>query len=517
MTSPSRNTRKTSDRISKLVSKFESNDIPLVTPRASSASSTSKVIPEPNIPTHKEARKVNVKKLAIGRVAPAPPSLAEEPLVEAPLAIISRHVVNQPVVNAEEALQPMVLIAEEQAVQANASYVEQKQENPQQQVEKAQEQAQDEQRTMEPKIRLKGLSRPPARPSSSTRTVSFASDNSTLVGDRASSQKKSPASSSFQSSSRQTSLDLPSTSSKRPPLPPSRSSGALSSQTTDIPAADIFARSARPLELPALDQYLDSIPPFEFTETATVVSDEEKKDWEKWLEEPAESSWAFWKKKRKATHAQKQASKLLNTRSAIFPPMHLIPPSLTVADLQQNKTAAPPFLALDATLGTIIDGVLGAQGSTYAIGLMNVELFRDSAQMLSLALTYFTRSPISPGSKASSVFSIFSTITSALGFDFVSAFGKSIVWFWMFLALGAYTVYEFYQMSGGWRGKIESEDLGEGFDREDAMNRDGKKGRNGTWRDSRAYKICIVFIATSLVSLLRKLLSVTHRICSMFL
>ena len=334
------------------------------------------------------------------------------------------------------------------------------------------------------KPRLEGAKRPVGSRSTSGRTVSFApstisissGSSATLVGeDDASTKTTSPVY-------------------KRPALPPSRSSGALSSQTADIPAFDIFSRSAKPLELPALDEYLEAIPPFQFTDTSSVLSDEERKDWENWLKEPPESSWMWWKKKKPSSKS------LLNTREKIFPPMHLLPPSLTVADLQQNKTTPTPALSLDTALGTAVDAVLGAQGSSFGINLMNIEMFRDMAQMIALALTFFTRSPLSASNRYSSIFTVFGNVTSALGLDF-SAFGKSLIWFGVFWVLAAFAVYEFYLMSGGWKGQVEAEDVGEGWDREDAMSREGKKGGLANWRDSRAYKICVVFIATSLVSL----------------
>jgi hypothetical protein len=89
---------------------------------------------------------------------------------------------------------------------------------------------------------------------------------------------------------------------------------------------------------------------------------------------------------------------------------------------------------------------------------------------------------------------LFVTVPSFVSLDFVSAFGKAILWFWVFTAIAGFVVYELYRFTGGWDGlKREKRDEGEGFDREDKGNEKKKR-----WRNSYGYKMGITFVATSL-------------------
>lgn len=112
----------------------------------------------------------------------------------------------------------------------------------------------------------------------------------------------------------------------------------------------------------------------------------------------------------------------------------------------------------------------------------------------------------STGASSSSWYrTLFVVIPSALSLDFVSAFGRAIVWLWIFTLVAALAVYEVWRFSGGWSGvPSERRDLGEGFDAEGA--RQGEGARRWTrWRDSYVWKVTVTFVATSLYLPLSKL------------
>ena len=69
-----------------------------------------------------------------------------------------------------------------------------------------------------------------------------------------------------------------------------------------------------------------------------------------------------------------------STRALILPPMHLVPPGLTVTDLKLNRTTARSIVTLSALMSTLTDAIIAAEGSATGISLQTVESFRDIMQ-----------------------------------------------------------------------------------------------------------------------------------------
>ena len=88
---------------------------------------------------------------------------------------------------------------------------------------------------------------------------------------------------------------------------------------------------------------------------------------------------------------------------------------------------------------------------------------------------------------------LFITIPAALSLDFVSAFGKAIIWLWAFNAIAAVAVYEVWRFS---RVPTDGRVEGEGVHGSAKINR---------WRNSDGWKIATTFIATSLYLPLSKI------------
>lgn len=101
---------------------------------------------------------------------------------------------------------------------------------------------------------------------------------------------------------------------------------------------------------------------------------------------------------------------------------------------------------------------------------------------------------------------LFVTIPSALSLDFVSAFGKAVLWLWVFTLVGLGAVYELWRLTGRWSRspspskRSRTSDQGEGLERRSTAS----AARRG-WRDSYAWKVAVTFVATSLYLPLSKI------------
>lgn len=346
-----------------------------------------------------------------------------------------------------------------------------------------------------------------------------------------------------------------------------RSSATSSSiATRDLPSNTVFnPKTAKPLSLPLLDAYLDSIPEPKFSPPESVLTEEELVGWEEWLEGAQNSvrpsRWRSLLNRMKALHLRGTQRTYVPTgtaddgphiqahqaegkknpsidrvkRALIFPPMHRVPPDLTVTDLKLNRTKKAPFFTLNQILSTGINAVLGGEGSSYAISLMKVEAFRDLVQLIGLGISFASKGPpgLSPSLASTTTSSpptnsgtkklLLQTIPSVLGLDFVSAFGHSILWLWVFTLICLAACYEFKNMAGGvFCGSVSryiqayQNEPGEGldFEQEYRLARRGGGGGGGgrpkvgairRLRSSRGYRILIIFLITSLYVPLSKI------------
>lgn len=305
----------------------------------------------------------------------------------------------------------------------------------------------------------------------------------------------------------------------------------LSTATSAVPAHEVFRRDALPLDLPELDRHLDSYGTFQFSSTEDVLGPREKATWHKFLAPPPRSWWQRLfsfsstpkpKAKAKAPDVERESlgvssthggpeDAVANDKSALFPPMHLLPPNMTVARLKQNKRQPPSRIKLPALLGTAVDGVLSMEASKWGISMLSLECFRDLVQLLSSLLAFTSFPTLAPGGgerggSGKLRVTALGTFSQVLALDFVSVFGRAIIWMLVFAALAAFAVWEFMLMSGGvfTMGMRGSVDADEGFDCEDEVLRKRNeckpdKSSLQRFRHSRGYQIFVVFLATTLV------------------
>ncbi|GAA5984952.1 hypothetical protein JCM11641_005596 [Rhodosporidiobolus odoratus] len=331
-------------------------------------------------------------------------------------------------------------------------------------------------------------------------------------------------------------------------VPPTPSSGCTSTATRALPAYRLFARDAAPLVLPDLDRVLDDMggaavfspmpatlrleaegegrrgqkdEEWELTSVdkgggkGKLPSDEvsgstqEREEWEKWVRGEPKGWWSrLFHPTDPAAEREEQ-----RRRSLVFPPFHLLPPELTVADLKANRRKPPPLLSLQSLVLKASNGLVGAASSSWGINMTTIEGLRDLMQMVNLLVTAAspTLSTLVAGSQAPTATestTLFRTfviaIPSFLSFDFVSAFGQALLLLFLLTGITFLALYEFYRFTGGWagplgnlgRGKL---DLGEGFDREDLQE------RKRSFRASYAWKVGVTFWCTSIYLPLSKL------------
>lgn len=142
------------------------------------------------------------------------------------------------------------------------------------------------------------------------------------------------------------------------------------------------------------------------------------------------------------------------TRNSMFAPLMLLKTS-SLNELKTNAVGprAPPggpfswLPGLSAFLGTILDLLIGVEGSSFAASIFQLELFRDFAQMMRLNLSW--QSAADPNaSKLHKIF--FETIPSILALDFVSVFGLAIVFFVLWIVLTGLGLLWFWHMTSSY-------------------------------------------------------------------
>jgi hypothetical protein len=305
------------------------------------------------------------------------------------------------------------------------------------------------------------------------------------------------------------------------------SSSGFSKSTADIPSATVFASDAEPLHLPRLDEYLVGISKVsrsyhfvstfpsaetsgskvDFSEPDKVLGDKEREGWLLWPKRPV-PKWGLWARLQTHELGDKDVeearpshpgSSSSNPSESIFPPFHLIPKSTGLADLKYNQATPPPFLSANSILGLAVDSfVIGFEGSDLGANLLRLETLRDLFQTLAPSLGFVAVSnPTVSGSRKF----VLATLPNLLAFNLSDAFGWTLIWFGVFVVLCAAATYEFWRTTGGWKGVVDREGLegGEGFDIQDKLLRERTLGGK-RWRQSRRYKMTIVFLVTTLVS-----------------
>lgn len=263
---------------------------------------------------------------------------------------------------------------------------------------------------------------------------------------------------------------------------------------SDLPqahsSAAVFSRAAPPLHLPVLDAYLDDatrFPPPRFSDARTLCSSEEarlcgyelaKRERRRTLEVAGAQLCVPEIALREQEEAQMDASEeeakekeevdaspgvsLLSTATSprtrldMFPPLMLLRTS-SLDELKSNAVGprAPPggVLAMlpgvGSILGTVVDFVIGIEGSAFAAGIFRLGLLADFAQLMALQLHFDepVGTPPSPTTGSRVRRFLLHTLPSFLALDFVSLFGKALLWLCIYLLLALLLLWRFWRFT----------------------------------------------------------------------
>lgn len=173
------------------------------------------------------------------------------------------------------------------------------------------------------------------------------------------------------------------------PTPPSRRA-STTPDIDDIPF-DAFERGAKPLSLPDIDSFLESLASVSFTpiDEPGVLGSSEQDSWKLHVAPVPTSSThgriaTLWARLRRQHLYQsldyEKATEATERKAKLFPPFHLVPDQLSVTDLKLNRWRPRSLTTLSAVLGSTVDIMLGVEGSTIGISYTSLESIRDLAQ-----------------------------------------------------------------------------------------------------------------------------------------
>ncbi|KAF8168145.1 hypothetical protein B0H34DRAFT_48390 [Crassisporium funariophilum] len=179
--------------------------------------------------------------------------------------------------------------------------------------------------------------------------------------------------------------------------------GSLHSFHKPIPAQVVFSRTASPLSLPKLDEYLASFP-------ARAFGDEDCK-----------------------------------TSQGMFPPMdQLAKTGLSLDDLETNSKVAPAWRNRKSILGATMNVLLGLMGSSALASFYSLQGLINTVQIFALILS--TIVPLSGKNLENDWRTLFlGTIPNILALNFASILAQSLVILVIFMTIAAFLLYYFYR------------------------------------------------------------------------
>lgn len=186
------------------------------------------------------------------------------------------------------------------------------------------------------------------------------------------------------------------------------------------------------------------------------------------------------------------------TRTQMFPPLMLLQTS-SLRELKSNAVGprAPRtgVLALlpgvNSVLGSILDTLLGIEGSSFAANLFRLEVLRDFAQLMRANLTFQDQIPTDVGRVQKF---LFYTLPSFLALDFVSIFGMAIIWLLVWMGIIAIVLLWFWRLSSSYDPNRNVH----GYEGQPYIFRSSKRG-------NKALNVFLTFVLTSLYMPLSKM------------
>lgn len=188
--------------------------------------------------------------------------------------------------------------------------------------------------------------------------------------------------------------------------------------------------------------------------------------------------------------------------SAILPPLQLLNTTTTLNELKSNAVGprAPPsgFLSglpgFNTIIGSIMDTLVGVEGSTFAAAIFRFGMLRDFAQLMRLNLNFVANHQRDSDATSPVEKFFFQTVPSILALDFVSVFGLAVVFLisWFVATTGA--LLWFYRMTSAYD---PNRDI-QGFEGQPYIFRSPRRG-------TKAANIAVTFLLMTLYIPLTKL------------
>ncbi|KAF9956753.1 hypothetical protein BGZ72_002478 [Mortierella alpina] len=196
-----------------------------------------------------------------------------------------------------------------------------------------------------------------------------------------------------------------------------------SPENLTLDSSDTLFQSTAPLiSYPALDVYLSSLKPAQFTEIPKPPPT------------PPKDEGDLSKVGAKKTSATKKAPKKApppDPREGMFPPLNKVPIGVTLDELKANVTKPSGFFDQElqnTLLSAAMDGIMSGESSTVGIGLMKLEIVRDFLQFVGLYLSVSGNSFVNQ----KWLYATVNIIPALMSLDLPRAFGFGMVFLILF-------------------------------------------------------------------------------------
>ncbi|KAF9170819.1 hypothetical protein BGX21_008404 [Mortierella sp. AD011] len=195
----------------------------------------------------------------------------------------------------------------------------------------------------------------------------------------------------------------------------------------------LFQPTAPLITYPALDAYLSSLKPAQFSNIPT--DDPAPK--------PTDSQDSS---KTKGSAAKSKKVPAPDPREGMFPPLGLVPVGITLDELKINVTKPPGFFDQElqnVILSSAVDGIMSGESSNVGISWMRLEIIRDFLQFVALYLSVSGNTFVNQ----KWLYATVNIIPAVLSLDFPRAVGYGMVFLIVFSLICFISLYTFKIMT----------------------------------------------------------------------
>ncbi|KAF9348830.1 hypothetical protein BGX26_012794 [Mortierella sp. AD094] len=216
------------------------------------------------------------------------------------------------------------------------------------------------------------------------------------------------------------------------PMGTKRSESSPELSTLDSSDA-LFQPTAPLITYPALDAYLSSLKPAQFSHIPTSDSALKLAD----NQDPS---------KTKSPVAKPKKAPAPDPREGMFPPLGLVPVGVSLDELKVNVTKPPGFFDQElqnVILSSAVDGIMSGEASNIGISWMRLEIIRDFLQFVGLYLSVSGNTFVNQ----KWLYATVNIIPAVLSLDFPRALGYGMVFLILFSLICFISLYTFKIMT----------------------------------------------------------------------